>query len=399
MVARLKALIKRNKLLYLLYFVFGSLLFKLIGLFIKTDPNLILFISYGGQKYDDSPRVVYEYLQKNPVSPKHQYVWAFIEPNKFSQVKNKVKVDTLSYYVTALRAAYWITNSSASRGLNFKKAQTKNILFQHGMCGIKKLGADIQTTDKAFKIGFNEHFDAIFVEGKKEIPILVHAWKKEREVFHATGLPRNDDLAIVTNSEIVAIKKRLGIPESKQVILYAPTFREFSRTEDGRNALGIPIDFAKWEKRLGHKYVLLITAHYEVAKLLDELPENNFVINAFKYPELNDLIKVSDILISDYSSIVFDYSIMERPIFCYGYDYDSYLKERGMYTDLDKLFSQGVLRTENALLDAIAEMDYQEECTHTKKWIKDEYIAAYGNAAQASVKIIFGEEINEEVSP
>ena len=391
MKSKIKAFVKSNKMIYSLYYHLGSLFLRFIGLFVKTDPNLILFISYGGQKYDDSPRVVYEYLLKHPVSSKHKYVWAFIEPDKFPQVEQKVKVDTLSYYITAMRAGYWITNSSASRGLNFRKKQTKNYLFQHGMAGIKKIGTDVELFDKAFRIGFHETFDAIFIEGKKELDILPRAWQMDSSVFYATGLPRNDDLATVTEDEIRLVKARLGIPQSKRVILYAPTFREFSRAEDGRNSLGIPIDFSKWEAALGQEYVLLVTAHYEVAKLLDELPKNDFVINAFQYPVLNDLIKVSDILISDYSSIVFDYSILERPIFCYGYDYDSYSRERGLYADLDQLFSHGVLRTEDAVLKAILEMDYSAECKYTKDHIKDEYIAAYGNAAEKAVQIIFKE--------
>lgn len=218
----------------------------------------------------------------------------------------------------------------------------------------------------------------------------MRAWGKNPEVFRTTGLPRNDDLATVTDEEIGSIKARLGIPLNKKVILYAPTFREFSRADDGRNALGIPIDFKKWEAALGEEYVMLITAHYEVAKLLDELPKNSFVINAFKYPVLNDLIKVSDILVSDYSSIVFDYAIMERPVLCYAYDYDSYSVERGLYTDLEKLFYDGVLRTEEALLNAVVNMDYDAECAYTRENIKNEYLASYGNAAEKAVEVIFG---------
>lgn len=390
MKSRIKALVKNSQLIYTLYFHIGSLLLRILGLFIKIDPDLILFISYGGQKYDDSPRVVYEYLLKHPVSPAHRYIWAFIDPEAFPQVSDKVRVDTLAYYRTALSAGTWITNSSASRGLNFKKRRTKNYMFTHGMTGIKKIGADMQSGNKSFKLRFQEHFDAIFVEGKKEIPILVQALERPAEVFHMTGLPRNDDLATVSEEEILTIRKKLGIPEGKKVILYAPTFREFSRTDDGRNALGIPMDFANWERLLGGDYVLLVTAHYEVAKLLDELPQNAFVINAFKYPELNDLIKVSDILISDYSSIVFDYAIMERPILCYGYDYDSYIQERGVYTDLDNLFYNGVLRTEKALLDAIITMDYSAQCAYTRSHIKEEYLASYGDAAKKTVEVIFG---------
>lgn len=392
MKSKIKAFVKKSKLIYTLYFLAGSLALRVLGLFLRTDPNLVLFISYGGQKYDDSPRVVYEYLKNNPISPAHRYVWAFIEPEQFPQVSDRVRVDTLSYYLTALRAGIWITNSSASRGLNFRKKQTKNYMFTHGMTGIKKIGADIQSADKAFKIGFQESFDAIFVEGKKEIPLLVQAWEKKPEVFRTTGLPRNDDLANVTDEEILSIKEKLSIPAGKKVILYAPTFREFSRADDGRNALGIPFDFSKWERALGDEYVLLITAHYEVAKLLDTLPENGFVFNAFQYPVLNDLLKIADLLISDYSSIVFDYAIMERPILCYGYDYDSYAVERGLYTDLNRLFSHGVLRTEDEVLDVISAMDYESECRFTKERIKDVYMAAYGNAAEKAAAIIFGED-------
>ena len=390
MKAKIKAFVKRNKLVYWLYFHIGSFFLRLLGLFVKTDPNLVLFISYGGQKYDDSPRVLYEYLKENDVLPSFRYIWAFLEPECFPQVKNKVRVDTPTYYLTALRAGYWITNSSASRGLNFKKKGTKYYLFQHGMAGIKCIGADIQSEKKAFSIGFQEQFDKIFIEGKCEIPILSKAWKMNPTVFSTTGLPRNDDLVTVTDAEILSIKQRLGLPLDKKVILYAPTFREFSRARDGQNALGVPFHFEMWERQLGQEYVFLVTAHYEVAKLLDSLPDNHFVYNAFKYPELNDLIKVSDVLISDYSSIVFDYAIMERPIFCYGYDYENYKSERGFYTDLEKLFSHGVLRTEDELLCSVRDMDYQAECDFTKHKIKDQYIAAYGNAAQKAAVEIFG---------
>lgn len=389
MVAKIKALVKRNKLFYLGYYYCGSFLLKLAGLFVKTDPNLILFISYGGQKYDDSPRVLYEYLLKNPESADHRYVWAFINPEQFPQVENKVKVDTPAYYMTALRAGCWITNSSASRGLDFRKKQTKNYLFTHGMTGVKKIGIDVEQFDNAFRINFHEEFDGIFVEGRKEVPICAHAWQMDPGVFHTTGLPRNDDLASVSQEEVLRIKSRLGIPEHKKVILYAPTFREFSHSRDGRNALGIPIDFAHWESVLGDEYVFVVTAHYEVAKLLDELPQNNFVYNAFKYPVLNDLLKIADILISDYSSVVFDYSILERPILCYGYDYDNYIAERGLYTDLDKLFSKGVCRTEEELLKTLVNMNYASECEYTRTKIKREYIASYGDAARQSAQIIF----------
>lgn len=390
MKSRVKALIKNNRLFYKLYYMVGSFLLRFLGFFVRTDPNVILFVSYGGRKFDDSPRVVYEYLQKHPVSREHRYIWAFTEPDKYPAVQNRVKIDTLSYYITALRAGYWITNSSVSRGLDFKKRATKNILFEHGMVAIKRIGTDVPSSGEAFVTAFRESFDMVFVEGKKEVPILSNVWQLDESVFHMTGLPRNDDLVAVKKEEQEAIKCRLGIPMDKKVILYAPTFRDNLRSSDGSHALGIPMDLKKWENALGSEYVLLVTAHYEVAKLLDSLPENNFVFNAFGYPVLNDLLKVADILISDYSSVVFDYAILERPIFCYGYDFEDFLVQRGTYTDINRLFCDGVIREESVLLNKIMNLDYVEQCAYTKKHIKEEHVASYGDAAPKAVEVIFG---------
>ena len=115
MINRLKNLVKNNRLIYKAYRIAGSAVLKIAGLFVKTDPDLILFVSYGGRKFDDSPRVVYEYLQKNPVSQDHKYVWAFVNPEEYPQVPNKIRIDTPEYYLTALKAGTWITNTSIAR--------------------------------------------------------------------------------------------------------------------------------------------------------------------------------------------------------------------------------------------------------------------------------------------
>lgn len=383
---KLKAFVKNNKLIYQMYYSFGSKALKFLGLFVKTDPNLILFTSYGGRKFDDSPKVMYDYLLEHPVSSDHKYVWAFTDPEKYPQVPNKVRIDTPQFYLTALKAGYWMTNSSMSRGLDFKKKETRNIIFQHGMLALKRVGSDVRNADRAFVSTQKEKFDCAFIEGSQEIPILMRVWGQEEDVFYTTGLPRNDDLVGVTEEEIVQIKQRLGLPLDKKVILYSPTFRDASRDR----SMELPMDLRKWERELGDEYVLLVTAHYEVAKLLDELPDNRFVYNAFGYPVLNDLMKAADVMISDYSSIIFDYSILGRPVFGYCYDYEEYMRIRGAYVDIETVYCNGVLRTEDALLKAIADMDYEAQCRFTREQIRDKYLAAYGDAARKAVEIIFG---------
>ena len=151
---KVRNILKSSSLIYNLYFYIISFGLKIVGLFVKTDSNLVLFVSYSGRKYDDSPKVLYEYMKKDNKYSNYKLVWAFENPDNYLEVPDsqKIKIDTFKYYVTALKAGYWITNSSVTRGLRFKKKKTKYVIFQHGTVGIKKLGNDIEKGNKSFKI-------------------------------------------------------------------------------------------------------------------------------------------------------------------------------------------------------------------------------------------------------
>ncbi len=103
---------------------------------------------------------------------------------------------------------------------------------------------------------------------------------------------------------------------------------------------------------------------------------------------------IADILISDYSSVVWDYSILERPILCFAYDYDTYLSKRGTYEDLNKIFYKGIIKTQEELIDRIKNMKIGEYIEHTKK-IKKDYIIEEKNSIPKVTKIIFEEKIND----
>ena len=102
---------------------------------------------------------------------------------------------------------------------------------------------------------------------------------------------------------------------------------------------------------------------------------------------------IADLLISDYSSVVWDYAILERPIFCFGYDYDKYFTERGTYLNLEEVFFDGVIRTQEQLIKAIQNMNYEKQLEHTKK-MKEEYVVLEENATEKIAKIIFKEKNN-----
>lgn len=388
--AYFKSILKSNRFFYLTYYYTFNSLIRILRLFIRTDSNLVLFVSYGGKRCDDSPRVLYDYMMGKEHYKDYKCVWALINPDDYKGIPNKVKIDTLEFYICALKAGYWITNSSVSRGLNLKQKGTKYFLFPHGTTGIKKIGHDIVNKKGTYRQKSMDVIDKILVQSLSDVKYLSVAWGRSEDSFCLTGFPRNDRLGKLEDYELDEIKAKLGIPKTnRKIILYAPTFREHSISK-GLNSLPVPFDFERMKTKLGKDYVLVITAHYEVAKLDGKVKDDDFVINAFDYPYFDELLQIADILITDYSSCAIDFSIKCKPIFCYGYDYDYYLQNRGFYEDLEKFFCDGVLRTQEQLEDAILNMDFQKECDFTKTNIKDRFIDSYGDAAERSAKVIFG---------
>ena len=116
---------------------------------------------------------------------------------------------------------------------------------------------------------------------------------------------------------------------------------------------------------------------------------DEFVRDASDYPAVNDLMIVSDMLITDYSAIAFDYSVLCKPIFIYAYDYETYLAERGTYFDIDDRYPNKSCRTEDELLKRIKDIDYEAECANTKRF-RDEFIQYGIGSTEACVKAEFG---------
>lgn len=147
-----------------------------------------------------------------------------------------------------------------------------------------------------------------------------------------------------------------------------------------------PIDLNKWEKQLGDDYVILFRAHYAVGKALG-IKDSPFLKDVSNYPHLNDLYAVADVLISDYSSCFIDYSILNRPMFCFAYDLDEYREKRGLYLDLETCLPCTVDKSEDVLLGHIKSFNYEAAAERTKKFHM-QYAPYAGHASQAVVEAI-----------
>ena len=160
---------------------------------------------------------------------------------------------------------------------------------------------------------------------------------KENNVL-TTGYPRNDDLFKFTKDRCTNIKKELNIPTDKKVVLYAPTFRDNQYSAAEGFKLANYIDFKEAYKELGDDYVILFRAHYFISKKLDVSEYRGFVYDVSSVEDVNTLYAISDMLITDYSSVFFDYANLKRPIVFFMADYDEYKnKTRDFYFDVKEL--------------------------------------------------------------
>ena len=132
---------------------------------------------------------------------------------------------------------------------------------------------------------------------------------------------------------------------------------------------------------------MLLRLHHEVTAA-QPLPSNGFIIDTSSYPDLNDLILVSDLLISDYSSIFFDYAITGKPMLCYTYDYNRYEAVRGMYFDIrEALDMKGCSDSEEQIIQEILTMDYEEKKSISRRF-RQKYVEEYGHATEKTLEII-----------
>lgn len=360
------------------------------GWFVPIQNKTMIFCSFGGRKFDDSPKAVY-----NEVCRRHEFddwrlIWAFVDPDKHIIPKGeKIKVDTISFFKALLYSKVWVSNSGMDRGIDLMRKCNVRVETWHG-APLKKIGGE----ENQNSLGNNPHN----YHGKLDVDTIRCAQSEyDREIFarinHADSsailicdLPRNDELFKYSQDDILNIKRKIGIDEDKKVILYVPTYREYLVNENKETFIAPPMNLEKWEKELRKDYVLLMRAHYAVTVAM-HIKETDFVKDVSSYPFINDLYIISDLLISDYSSSFIDYSILNRPMLCFAYDLEEYKEKRGLYIDLKKELPCEVDSDEDCLLQRIKSLDYLSASERTKTF-HNKYAPFAGNASKIVVDTI-----------
>ena len=363
------SIIKHSKWIYEIYHFSVSFIIKLLKAFVKTDEHLILFVSFGGRYFNDNPKVLYNAMLNDERYKGYKLVWAFLNPDLVDIKTPKIKINSFKYIFTALKARCWVTNTSMERGLNFTGKNTFYLHTTHTFLP-KLMGYDCEK--KAFSHTVY-NFDCSCAQSEKEKRLQMSAYGMHDNQILISGYPKNDILCNYSVERYLELRRKLNLPNDKKVILYAPTYRDLNFA-----AMKCPVDFKKWESVLGHDFIVLFRAHPVVANatLIDS--SSGFIFDVSGYPDNVDLMIASDILISDYSGIFFEYAVQKKPMFCYAYDYNDYIKDRNLYFDIRKVLPGGMM-SEDKLLKTIKTGGFSEFESLWDKF-RDDYVSEYGRA-------------------
>ncbi|WP_093613581.1 bifunctional glycosyltransferase/CDP-glycerol:glycerophosphate glycerophosphotransferase [Streptomyces indicus] len=295
---------------------------------------------------------------------------------------------TAAYWTALARAKYLVNNVNFDRRLVKRRGQVL-IQTQHGT-PLKHMGLDLQDRPAAAR---DMDFGQLMASADKWDYVLSanrHSTLVWERVFPASyqvleyGYPRNDRLLQASSHEVARLRETLGIPEGSTAILYAPTYRDYRTTQR------TPVDLERMLRELGPRFTVLTRAHHSYEAPL-AAGESARLIDVSAHPSIETLCLASDALVTDYSSLMFDYANLDRPIVVYADDWEAYEAARGTYFDLRAFPPGTVARSEDELIDIFATGHWRGSRSAQLRAAFRERFCAYddGRAAERVVRHLF----------
>lgn len=323
----------------------------------------------------DNPYYIYKYIKENNLD----YKLIFIV-DKNADVSNLSCGDYA--YVRSLKAYYHLATyrylfTCQSLGSILKKRKNQIYIQLWHSISLKKMGLDVENKDHSTQLEHTKDWDFVVSSGEFESSVLKTSSGYTCDT-KLLGNPRTD--ALFYSYNLQKIKQRLGISSDKKILLYAPTFRDWEMDKEL-----IDIDIPKYMRE---NFTVLVRLHPFIAPKINKQIFCDNIINVCNYNNLNELLVVSDILITDYSSICFDFSLLKKLSVFYAYDYEDYVKSRnGFYLDYKSELPGPVAYTEQELENILININKNID-KHTK--LLPEFNKKYStlNDGNASKRIV-----------
>ncbi|MEV5017297.1 CDP-glycerol glycerophosphotransferase family protein [Streptomyces sp. NPDC053780] len=361
----------------------------------------VVFESHLGKQYSDSPRAIYEELRRRGVPIKAIWSYAGNRPTGFPEDVELVRRWSWPYLRALAQAEFWIDNQGFPLKLP-KRAETTYIQTWHGSA-LKRMGFDEphyrimpEHEQRAYQRAI-DRFDHFVVRGEHDEKTLARAYRIPEERLLRTGYPRNDALVRArdsadTDPAAQELAERLGIRRDLPVVLYAPTFR--AQANGKVRKFEFPFDVEEFADRFGDRFTLLIRTHYLNNVTLPPSVAGR-VVNVSEEPDITPVLLLADAMVTDYSSVMFDYALLQRPMVFFTYDWDEYAQNsRGTYFDLSEKAPGPVAGTAEELFEVLSDLDaLASGCEGPVKEFMTQY-GEYdrGDAAAQIVDRFFGSE-------
>ena len=382
------------KLLKKYMFKLITFMYSMIYKHIKVDEKTIMFISYHGKGYLCNPKYIHKELLRDQRFKDFKFIYPLKNKNEVIDGAEVIKYRGLKYFYYLAKSKYWIVNCKLP-AYCLKKDDQVYIQTWHGT-PLKRLAHDIETKDditfyrsKMSRDEMTKSYDVdvakynyLISPNEYSSEIFESCFKIDKEKIKEYGYPRNDYLVNITDEEKDELKNKYNIPKDKKVILYAPTWRDNKFNEKGY-IHELKVDFNKWRNILGDEYVVIFKPHYLISNKFKDIKLDNFLFSFDENVDINELYVMSDLLITDYSSVFFDYAILNRPILFYMYDLEEYRDElRGFYLDINKELPGKITIDEDELLSVIKNENYKEYDEKLKEFRKTYNDLEDGKASQ-----------------
>jgi CDP-glycerol glycerophosphotransferase len=298
-----------------------------------------------GRSYSCNPKAIYEEMVQRGMDETYEIYWIQDKASSFT-VPGKAKIirrNSFTHLRLLCQARYWIFNTRVAAWF-VKGEGTTYLMTWHGT-PLKKLALDLEEVHMAGSSNIETYHRNFYTQSRRwDALIAPNAYSEEifkrcfafDKKMYCTGYPRNDVLVKYGNDAdyINCLKEQYQLPSDKKIILYAPTWRDDESIGKQKYIFNPQIDFDMLYEELREEYVFIVKYHYLIASKLDFTKYEGFIYTIDT--DINDLYLVSDMHMTDYSSTMFDYSILRRPLLFYTYDLESYYKKRGVYFDLTK---------------------------------------------------------------
>ena len=318
----------------------------------------VAFVSFKGKQASDNPLGIAAELRRRGDTREHVWVvtdWSVPVPAGARAVLygNEACWDALG------RSAYIVSNDDMPTGY-VKRPGQFYLQTWHGT-PLKRIGFDLPEMKSVNGARYLAvlaeditRWDMLLSPNPVSTPILQRAFRFDGELLES-GYPRNDLLVAGDAGAVAAyVRRRIGVPPGKRVVMYAPTWRENQFDASGRYRFDLRLDLQRAWQALGDDYVILLRGHHQMADDVPAATRSGFVINVTGYPDVAELFLASDALITDYSSMMCDFAITGRPMLFFTYDLAEYRDSvRGMNIDLEREAPGPLLATSDEVIDAI----------------------------------------------